>query len=101
MLTIDFAGISFEGPLPLAALPRVAGLYAVLGVRSPSGYPVIDIGESEDICARVQAHDRKDCWERHGAVAFAAHQMARSTKEERLALESLLRKNFNPSCGQR
>jgi hypothetical protein len=98
---INFGEFLFEGPLRAAALPRVAGVYAVLGLRGSSGYPVIDIGESEDIFARVRDHDRKDCWKKYGVAAFAALPMDRSTKAERLALEASLWKSFNPSCGER
>jgi hypothetical protein len=97
--TIDFAGIPFEVLSSLVVLQRVTGLYAVLGMKAASGYPIINIGVSVDFCARVKVSCNKDCWQGYVCVAFAMHRMARSPRYERLALESLPWKNFNPPCG--
>lgn len=98
MNTLDFAGISFEVS---SGLPDGEGIYAAIGFRNSNGYPVLDIGESEDIRERVQNHDRAACWVSNGVYAFAVHRMPGSSKIQRMHLEGELRDRFNPPCGQR
>ena len=93
---------SFEGPFPRAAsLKNQSGAYAVLGRNGQADkWSIVDIGESAEVRDRVENHDRKDCWERQGyaTLAMAARYCDTSS---RVRIESVLRKQYNPPCGER
>jgi hypothetical protein len=93
---------SFDGPFTGASqlLPR-SGVYAILGRGAAGGnWIVVDIGESGDVKNRVETHDRKPQWQSsgHATLAVAAFYCDGATRTQ---VELVLRKQYNPACGDR
>ena len=91
---MDIAGYNFTGPLADYQLDNSSGVYAVLG----SGNKVVDVGESNDVKARIDNHDRKSCWQREGHNGTFAVCYAPSDRRENI--EQDVRRKTNPPCGQ-
>jgi hypothetical protein len=100
-VAFDWHGLRFEGafPQPGDLLPR-PGIY-VIWCHMANGLAVLDLGESDDVRARVLSHDRKDCWRRNCAaeVWYGAHYTA-VDGETRRRLEAQLREAERPPCGK-
>lgn len=101
-MSITIGNYSFEGPFTnTASLKNQSGVYAVLG-RNGQGenWSVVDIGESAEIRDRVENHDRADCWKRQGksTLAVAAYYCDGNS---RISIESALRTQYTPPCGDR
>jgi hypothetical protein len=113
--TYDVLGYPFEGPFTLAeVLARFSG---VPGIYLPVDQlthcdRVLDVGESEDIAARLRHHDRALQWEveflqatisGHHHVDAALRYLVFPVADEkpRLWLERYLRLFLNPPCGDR
>ena len=100
-MAFDRHGYRFEGafrnPGELQASP---GVY-VIWCRTGDSWKPIDVGEAEDVRARVLSHDRKDCWNRNcsAEIWFAAHYTAGMTEAARREVENRLRILENPPCG--
>lgn len=89
------AGHNFKAPLKYSQLKHDSGVYAVLD----SGNRVVDVGESHDVKARIDDHDRKSCWRREGHKGnFAVHYASSSRRK---SIEKKVRQKRKPPCGQR
>ena len=101
-MTIMIGNYSFEGSFTDAAsLKNQSGVYAVLGRNGQADrWSVLDIGESAKVRDRVENHDRGDSWRRQGfaALAVAGHYCDANS---RTRIESELRTQYNPPCGER
>jgi len=94
-------GVYFTGPILRADLTgRLAGIYAVI---SSYNQHVLDIGQAEDVNARLTNHERRACWiaKSGNAFCFYVHYMPGSSEQARLQLESQLRNAYSPLCGVR
>ena len=101
-MSITIGNYSFDGPFTNAAsLENQSGVYSILGrSKQANKWSVVDIGESAGVRDRVENHDRADCWKRqgHASLAVAAHYCESNS---RLNIESALRTQYNPPCGDR
>lgn len=100
-MSITLAGYSFDGPYSSeSSLRNAAGVYAVLDKRGDS-YGVLDVGESGDVKDRVEAHDRRRCWERNarGSIRYAARYTPGVDAAGRRKIESAIRVKYSPPCG--
>lgn len=61
---------------------------------------VIDVGQTDDLNNRFPNHPRSKLWQNNktGEIHLYIYQM--SNKEDRLNLESKVRKQYNPPCGE-
>ncbi len=89
-----------------ASFIDIAAVYVVLCVAQDGSWTVLDVGQSGELGGRIENHPRRDCWLRccpTGNIWVCVHQTPTNqvTKEQRLALESTLRKRYNPPCGER
>lgn len=104
-MTIDVAGIPFEGPhFATATLRQDQGIYAILDYPPGGKQPeVLDIGESAGLRDRIGSHDRADQWRRTatGRIGCAIFYTSGWAPERRRSLESQLRQYFTPPCGDR
>jgi hypothetical protein len=101
---IQISGYHFEGPYTSTGdLRHAAGVYVILDHRLDHKWWVIDVGESEDVRTRIENHDRKSCWQRHrqGTIGVAVLYTPGWMPEHRRQLESRIRREFNPPCGER
>jgi hypothetical protein len=102
MMSITIGNLSFDGPFAGASqlLPR-SGVYAILGRGATGGnWIVVDVGESGDVKARVENHDRKPHWQGngHATLGVAAFYCDAATRTQ---VEQALRQQYNPACGDR
>ena len=97
-MAIQIAGYNFVGPYSsTSSLRESAGVYAILdGRSSPS---LIYVGESASVKSRVENnHEREPCWirESNSGIYYAAYY----TQGNRTAIESEIRRRYNPPCNR-
>jgi hypothetical protein len=101
-MTITIGNLSFDGPFAGASQFQArSGVYAILGRGAGgSNWNVIDVGESGDVKARVENHDRTTQWQAagHTTLGVAAFYCDAVT---RMKVEQQLRQQYNPVCGDR
>ena len=101
-MTIKIDQWDFEGPYnTTAAVWNRSGAYAIL--TRPAGtatYRVVDAGESGDLRARLDTHDRADCWRRNNQGDLAVAVLY-CDERSRKAVEAHLRAAYAPACGVR
>jgi hypothetical protein len=93
-------------PLSGADFSDVAAVYVVLCVASGGSWTVLDVGQTGQLGSRIDSHDRRSCWTRNcgsGNIWVCVYRMPSSqyTEQQRLQVESLLRRQYNPPCGVR
>ena len=100
-MSINVGNYTFEGPYASSSyLNGQSGVYVILGNNGGNNWNVVDVGESSQLKTRVENHDRKMCW--NGQKFANLHVAAIYANENsRMAIESQLRTQFNPPCGQR
>ena len=101
IMAIQIGNYNFDGPHhSVNGLRNASGVYVILGGDGTTPWNVVDIGESGDVRARVETHDRAGSWKerRHTKLAAAVIYV---TEQQRKAIEQELRVRFNPPCGDR
>ena len=95
-----------EGPYSdTTKLKNESGVYVILSFETllSDSLIVIDVGESHALKDRVENHDRKNCWKRHGrgTIKYAAYYTPHKQQTGRMQVEQEIRSRYNPSCGDR
>ena len=99
----------FEGPFKIQDWKPSynAAVYAILKKSSRDGnYNLIYIGQSENMADRgfYKSHHAYTCWLRNvnseGELFIAIYFMPSSTENQRKEVESILIKDYNPSCNK-
>lgn len=101
--TIAICNYTFDGPFQNTdPLKDNGGIYVILDKQS-DGWHVIDVGESGQIKSRIDCHDRSEGWKRYstGNLGVAVLYTPGWSKEQRCSLESKIRQQYNPPCGER
>lgn len=104
MAQLNIGPYSFTGPYdPRGGFPSLPGVYVPACQSSTSQYRLIDVGETEDFSARLPNHDRAMCWHGNasGPISLWLHVMTNSSAADRRLVESYVRTNYNPPCGER
>ena len=101
-MTFERWGCTFDGAYASPdQLGNRGGVYVVWCKRN--GYwPVVDVGESDEVRDRLKNHERADCWGREcerGTLYYAATY--EDSEERRLAIEHRIRAAVKPPCGKR
>ena len=105
--------LKWDGPWKYPVnVPKRAGIYMVIaGSKLSNGnwntvsYELLDIGQSGDTGVRLDAHDRKNCWNAkksaNKTVLFKFAPMSSATYDEndRRIVECCLRASTKPPCG--
>lgn len=100
-MAIQIGKYNFDGPhRQTAGIHARSGVYVILGKSGGTNWSVVDVGESESVRDRVQNHDRQLCWKGRGHQELAA-AVFYVPERQRMQIESELRNNFNPPCGER
>ena len=105
---VNLCGFNFEGPYDSPdELREGAGVYVVLSVRPGKHDIMLDVGESgwnlpqgQGVRSRLKSHSRRTCWEEHsqgGLIAFAV--LYERDGMQRLKVEEVLRRFYQPPCG--
>ena len=103
-MSITIGRFTFEGPYTSTGpLRHQQGIYSILCQPFFGSPTVVDVGESEDVSARVENHDRQSCWKRNcnAKLSVAVLYTPGYTADQRRAIERGLRQQYNPSCGAR
>jgi hypothetical protein len=93
-------------PIAEANFNDTAAIYVIICVASDGSWTPVDVGQSGQLGARLDSHDRSSCWYRNctnGNLWACVYQMPGKdfSKDDRLKVEHLIRTNLNPSCGNR
>ena len=92
-------------PLSQADFTDTSAVYVIICVDSDGKWRVIDVGQTGELGSRIDAHDRKGCWQKNcpnGNIWVCVYPMTGQTKEARLKLEAELRLKYSPvPCGTR
>ena len=101
-MTIKIDQWDFAGPYnTITPVRNLSGAYAIL--TRPAGtttYRVVDAGESGDLRARLDTHDRADCWRRNNQGELAVAVLY-CDERSRMLVEARVRATFTPACGVR
>ena len=96
MITIE--GYQFEGGQPLETT-RFNEVPAVYVIYTSDSW--LDVGETDKLAARLQNHERKECWKRNaGGKSIYVAVLQESSSQKRSAIEAYLREKLNPKCGE-
>ena len=62
----------------------------------------IDVGETDKLASRLANHERRPCWNKNSnGFTLWVNFLQIGNLQERLDLETKLRSNLNPTCGDR
>ncbi|MDZ8258996.1 hypothetical protein [Nostoc sp. ChiQUE01b] len=103
-MTIAIGRWQFEGPYSHTSnLDNRSGVYAILDGRVDGMYWMIDIGESTTVRARIENHDRANCWVRNqqGTLAVAVLYTPHFQQAGRRTIEQEIRSMYPLACGIR
>jgi hypothetical protein len=108
-MSLEISGYQFEGPYSIDTTvisSNRAAVYVIICKTSDGKNHVTDVGESGEVGVRIGNHDRKPCWERNcnSSLSVYLRYMPSSegyTAADRRELESKIRNQYNPPCGQR
>jgi hypothetical protein len=83
-----------------------AAVYVILCVAEDRNWKVLDVGQSSELGSRIDNHERKACWLRNcpnNNIWVCVYSMPsdRYSRENRVALEKLIRQKYAPPCGER
>lgn len=104
---IEISGHTFSCvPLLQADFADLAAIYIVLSVAQDGSWKILDVGQSGEVGIRIDDHGRRHCWERNCPsknLWVGIHPMPSKqyTKQQRIQLESDLRREHIPPCGKR
>lgn len=99
---MNILGYTFEGPYDhkKGFVGTISAVYAIID-NHINGNSLIDVGQSEDLNNRFPNHPRELSWDtvRVGALSLWILQV--QTEQDRLTIESQIRTQYNPPCGER
>lgn len=96
---MNISGYQFSGPYdPTRGFNNaVPAVYAIVDGASR----MLDVGQTGDLNNRFPSHPRENSWRIHAQGQFALYIYRDSSENSRLLLESFLRTQYNPPCGER
>ena len=109
-VTVNIAGYPFVCQrLADAKFPDEAAVYVILCVSNGGSWTVLDVldvGQSGEVGSRIDSHDRRDAWARNCPsknIWVGVHLMPSpaNTREDRCRLETSLRAQYSPPCGEK
>jgi hypothetical protein len=92
----DFDG-AYTDPTDLRSQ---AGVY-VVWCQTREIWKVLDVGESEDVKARLSNHERATCWRSHCShtLRYSATYTPGLSTDGRRKIEASIRQSEKPPCG--
>jgi excinuclease UvrABC nuclease subunit len=96
---MNISGYSFEGPYsPYRGFTNeVSAVYAILDDQQR----LLDVGQSDNLNNRFPSHPRQSCWEKNKNGDLSLYILQISNEQDRLQIESSIRYQYNPTCGER
>lgn len=99
-MSINIGNYHAEGPFSNDNYlqPR-SGVYVILGrPNMTASWNVVDVGESENVRARVSNHNRAPCWRGQGHAELGVAAIY-ADERNRIQIERQIRAQYNPPCG--
>jgi hypothetical protein len=94
-------GYDFDGAYAdPACIKSQAGVY-VIWCQTGGSWKVLDVGESEDVKARLSNHERATCWRKYCTdfLQYSATYTPGMSADGRRQIEALIRQAEKPPCG--
>lgn len=94
---MNISGYLFQGPYsPYQGFQNtISAIYAILDDQSR----LLDVGQTEDLNNRFPNHPRRSCWETNKVGNLHLYILQTASEQTRLQIESLIRNQYNPTCG--
>ena len=92
------SGYGFDGPYDINSdFNNLSGVYVI-----HDGNKCLDVGETGNLKERIPGHTRKACWKRNAGSGKTVKLefLQVNDEQKRLEIESYLRAELNPSCGE-
>lgn len=99
---MNISGYIFEGPYDYKRgfTDLISAVYAIIDSNT-NGNSLIDVGQSEDLNNRFPNHPRQSSWNTVRAGTLSLWILRVRNERDRLAIESQIRTQYNPPCGER
>lgn len=99
---MNISNYVFEGPYDYKRgfTDMISAVYAIIDSHI-NGNNLIDVGQSEDLNNRFPNHPRELSWNTVKAGTLSLWILRVQNEQERLSVESQIRTQYNPSCGER
>jgi len=93
---MNIKGFTFHGPYSLNTnFNSVGAVYVITDANSSP----IDVGQTNDLKARIPSHERQDCWKRNASGVVSIYALVESSEQKRLQIEKIIRDGHNFACG--
>ena len=92
----------FEGPYDhkRGFTDVISAVYAIIDSRI-NGNSLVDVGQTEDLNNRFPNHPRELSWNNVRIGTLSLWILRVQNERDRLAIESQIRTQYNPPCGER
>jgi hypothetical protein len=87
----------FKTPCRPEQLLGQPGVYAIVGPVEA----LLDVGQSDNVRARIQSHERVGCWNRHAPLGWLVAVHYTPDPEKRTLIERHIRQTRSLPCGER
>jgi len=96
---MNIAGYNFQGTYDpyRGFVNKIAAVYAIVDDQQK----LIDVSHTDDLNNRFPNHPRQNCWGRNKNGDLHPYILHVADERIRLQIESLIRNQYNPSCGYR
>ena len=99
MNTLSVSGYTFSGPYdPNKGFTNViAAVYVIVDDQAR----VIDVGQTDDLNNRFPNHPRQNCWNYYKTGNISLYILKVGSEQVRRGIESKIRAELNPPCGEK
>lgn len=99
-MTVKIGDYTFDGPFKsVDHIEDKSGIYAILHFKEEKCY-LLDIGESSQIKQEIEEHNKEE-WEKNSAseIQYSVYYTPELDESDRKEIETKIRTQFIPSCG--
>lgn len=79
---------------------KILAVYVIIDSYNNQSF-VLDVGQTEDLNNRFPNHPRESCWNSNKSGNLSLWILRIQNEQDRLAIESKIRNQYNPSCGEK
>lgn len=99
---MKISGYTFEGPYDYKREfnSKIPAVYAIIDTIN-FNYYLLDVGQTEDLNNRFPNHPREISWHNARSGVLSLWVLRIQNEQDRLAIESQIRNQYNPPCGER
>lgn len=78
----------------------IPAVYVIIDSYNNQNF-ILDVGQTEDLNNRFPNHPRESCWDSHKSGNLSLWILRVPDEQNRLSIESQIRNQYNPPCGDR